>query len=248
MRVYQLDIECSKVKGINQSKYAVLKAMNSEKGEFDYVDHLLTAYGVFHASKIRENSDWVALQGEWFWDHKPRPDLQMCGHGNLFVSGEKKALVEKIDGGNFEYLPIKYPEQNYYFIRLKDRLANSIDREKSLYTATKRTSFHGVQIFSFNKEIIDNQYLFLTPELYGPLFATENFKQYVQQNNLKGLDFKLIWDSEDPDYHDQRYRLEQWNQIKKDRDEMCANLGIQGGNLLQLDVRWQQFKRGELKL
>jgi hypothetical protein len=245
MRVYELDFDAVTKNGKLESKYSVLQILNLKTKQYEHADALYRLYDVFHK---RENGldGWVPPQGKFFWDHKPRPDVQFQSTTSLFISEKKKDLIEDISKNNFTFLPIYYPNEIFYFVQFKNYL-NCIDRENSFYTASKKTSYHSIQIFSFHQEVIKDQYLFIPPD-YRNLYATENFRQYVQQNNLKGLDFKLIWDSEDPNYHDQRYRLEQWNHIKNMRDELCAGLGVTGGNILQLDATWQQIKRGELKL
>jgi hypothetical protein len=245
MRVYELEFETEMKNGKLESKHAVLQILNLKTKQYEHACYLYRLYDVFHK---RENGldGWAPPQGKFFWDHKPKPDIQFQSTTSLFISEKKKKLIEDISNDNFTFLPIKYPDEIFYFVQFRNYLS-CIDREKSFYTASRKTSYHSVEIFAFNQEVIKDQYLFIPPD-YRNLYATENFKKYVQEHNLKGLDFKLIWDSEDPHYHDQRYRLEQWNHIKNMRDELCAGLGVTGGNILQLDATWQRIKRGEIKL
>ena len=99
-------------------------------------------------------------------------------------------------GENVEALELEY-EEPYYAINVT-RVLNAINYGRSEYVSHKNNG----EIVTFSK------YSFFPEKVQGvPIFkivdakssfplVSDEFKQIVEKNNLKGFVFKLLWDSE----------------------------------------------------
>ncbi|NJK45670.1 MAG: hypothetical protein HC933_16660 [Pleurocapsa sp. SU_196_0] len=81
-----------------------------------------------------------------------------------------------------------------------------------------------VQIHAFQPEQVSNALVFRIPQYrqnrpFHAVYATDTFKRAVDGFKARGgkvsWSFPLVWDSENPEYHDERYRLEQWRHIQQ---------------------------------
>lgn len=61
-----------------------------------------------------------------------------------------------------------------------------------------------IKKYVFNKtdELLKHDFFKLADEPLGYPFVTERFKKAVEDNNLEGFDFELVWDSYDTDVPD----------------------------------------------
>ncbi|GEM45467.1 hypothetical protein [Deinococcus cellulosilyticus] len=65
------------------------------------------------------------------------------------------------------------------------------------------TAYHDPGLDAFLPDLLPDRGIFTVPQL-NRMFATLDFKHQVEQHQLTGLKFRLIWDSEDPEYRDER--------------------------------------------
>ena len=98
---------------------------------------------------------------------------------------------------NIEILPIDFNEKEFFGINVITVL-DAIDYEKSIY----KTYRDGKRIMAFKKyaflpDVIENVSIFkISDEKTRYAFVSDEFKQVVENNNLLGFKFKLVWDSE----------------------------------------------------
>jgi hypothetical protein len=73
----------------------------------------------------------------------------------------------------------------------------------------------------FHTNRIQDKTTFCVPQCPGVLLLTDKFVEHFKSINppLKGLEPILVWDSEDPDYHDHRFSLEDWSRVKESHRE-----------------------------
>lgn len=97
-----------------------------------------------------------------------------------------------------EELELLFPEEEYFGINVTTVL-NVIDYAKSQY----KTFSDGKRIMVFEKyafnvcdEITQNNIFKIVDEPRRRPFVTDKFKKTVEENNLTGFKFKLVWDSE----------------------------------------------------
>ena len=52
--------------------------------------------------------------------------------------------------------------------------------------------------YSFKPEVVENVHIFkLKDSPVSTFFVSDTFKKVVEENNLTGFNFKLVWDSEE---------------------------------------------------
>ena len=122
-----------------------------------------------------------------------------------------------------ELLPLESKDGTFYLYHVTTVLNDALDVENSYiqWLNENRSEMTGIQIYAFFEKHLRNAMIFKLP-LYGTdrlqsrCFATEQFKTIVEQNKISGWQFDLIWDSENPDYYNERWtRPEQWERVKQ---------------------------------
>lgn len=99
---------------------------------------------------------------------------------------------------SIEELELQFSEKEYYGINVT-AILNVIDYSKSKY----RMYSDGKKIMAFQKyafisceELINNNIFKIVDEPRRRAFVSDKFKKVVEENNLIGFKFKLVWDSE----------------------------------------------------
>ena len=99
---------------------------------------------------------------------------------------------------SIEELEFQFEEAEYYGINVTAVL-DVIDYSKSEY----RTYSDGKRIMVFEKyvfkqcdELKEHNIFKIVDEPRRKAFVSDKFKQMVEENNLSGFKFKLVWDSE----------------------------------------------------
>lgn len=95
---------------------------------------------------------------------------------------------------SIEVLPVVHPSGDEFFIINVLELLDCLDEEKS---EVRRSQIDGriSRVFSycFHPALIEGKHIFKTPlESGAGLFVDEEFKQLVEENNLKGLEFNEL--------------------------------------------------------
>lgn len=112
----------------------------------------------------------------------------------------KKALdiLRPVIRNSIEELELKFPEADYYGINVT-KVLNVIDYSKSkyrMYSDGKRIMAFQKYAFKICDELINNNIFKIVDEPRRRAFVSDKFKQVVEDNELSGFKFKLVWDSE----------------------------------------------------
>ena len=120
-------------------------------------------------------------------------------YSHIPIFGEKaKKFLEYVCGGAVEFLPLINEEKIFWIVNIV-RVLDCIEYEKSEYK--KFPNSRKVMRFKkyyFKPEIISNEHIFKIKDM--PLsapFVSDEFKKVVEENNLTGFKFELVWDSEE---------------------------------------------------
>ena len=114
----------------------------------------------------------------------------------IFSNRALECLLPLI-GNNIEVLPLDFDEDEYWGINIITIL-DAIDYEKSEY----KTFRDGKRIMCFIKyvflpKVVENVPIFkIKDEKTYYAFVSDEFKKIVEDNNLLGFRFELVWDSE----------------------------------------------------
>jgi hypothetical protein len=139
---------------------------------------------------------WIAIEVETLYKRKYN-DFPKYGIGKPVVSEKVKNIIFPFISGEAEFLPLLHEGKKLYMLNVIHVL-DCVDWENSKVTRLP----HGY-IASLDKLVFDldklpeGTHLFKFKEKASTkVYATEAFKKLVDQNNLKGMDFSLVFDSE----------------------------------------------------
>jgi hypothetical protein len=89
-------------------------------------------------------------------------------------------------------------DERYFLLHFLKYL-NAIDYEKAELIKLRSGAITGVEKYAFKPSIIKDEHLFkvtLGDRHYTTaVFVTEEFKQMLENSNLKGFEFIEVWDS-----------------------------------------------------
>lgn len=171
--------------------------------ELDKYDNLIPVKE-FTVAEIK-SFDGRKMKDTW----KPLPVKRMEPEKKLELSDapgftipvfSKKALeiLRPLIQNSVEELELQFEEAEYYGINVTTVL-NVIDYPKSEYVMFS----HGNRIMAFEKyafricdELQNNDIFKIVDEPLRRAFVSEKFKNIVEENNLSGFIFKLVWDSD----------------------------------------------------
>ncbi len=202
--------------------------------DFDYKNHIMKYRpivtsnpqdGFEVASKVRNSrgksllSNWEAPEIKPFWEEpeKPVADISFIGvTGPITVNNKAVDGLRELFEASGELLPLDSEEGKYY-IHNVTQVVDAINLKNSVYKwiGDEGISMSLPEIFSFHAGAIYGLSAFRASKLERETLYTDIFKQRVEEADLKGVIFQLIWDSEDPNYQDERYTPEQWERIKQ---------------------------------
>lgn len=136
-------------------------------------------------------------------------DIMYTSMNNRLINKKAKDLIEKSFKDLFHFIKVKLvdePEMEWYII-LPLAFVDAIDMEKSQYKY-----FHGTDIISKISTYVFNekakQYPFfrlMQPKAldgkdyyhHSWRFANDEFKEFIEQNHITGLEFKKVFEFED---------------------------------------------------
>ncbi|WP_322902915.1 imm11 family protein [Paenibacillus sp. SGZ-1009] len=131
------------------------------------------------------------------------------------VSHKTKALLEPFLGDQVEFLPLDFQssdakDDTTYYICNVLNIVNCIDEEKSIRKYSKRGTFIDYEKIVFDERIFsmeqDLKIFRIEAISHKSCYATDQFKQFLEQHHISGPDFELIWDSEvDYEHTEQKY-------------------------------------------
>lgn len=174
--------------------------LNFELDEYDNLmpEKAFTADEIqsFDGRKMKEN--WMPLPVKRMEPEKNLPLSDAPGFTIPVFSGRALEVLRPLIKDSIEELEFEFEEAEYYGINVTTVL-DVIDYEKSEY----RTYRDGKRIMVFEKyafkecdELKEHNIFKIVDEPRRWAFVSDNFKQTVEENNLTGFKFKLLWDSE----------------------------------------------------
>ena len=178
MKIYQLNFELDKYDNLIPVQEFTVEEIQS----FDGRKHL---------------GNWKTIKVKRM---EPEKKLTLSdAPGFLFPVFSKNALkcLHPLIAKHVEILPLDFEEREYYGINVISVL-EAIDYEKSIY----KTFRDGKRIMAFKKyafvsDVIRNIPIFkISDEKTRYAFVSDDFKHVVEENNLLGFKFKLVWDSD----------------------------------------------------
>lgn len=125
--------------------------------------------------------------------HFPFANLRLFLPDVLLVDGSAKSSLEKILFPYGEFLPIYNLEQEIYCYHLLNKIP-ALDLENSVVRYYQSSGRIGnISKYAFHQDLVQNQYIFQTPETKRRLFVTDRFLELIDDYQLNGLRFNLIW-------------------------------------------------------
>lgn len=155
---------------------------------------------------------------------KPSPqgytcvDIDFLGWGSPVLNQNAlDALNEQELLAHGIFVPVKGSHERLVMYHVET--IDALDLINSSINATElngKTIIRQINIYSFHQDKLLDKLLFHIPQYsLNELYATDTFVSAYNQTKLTGLLFKLIWDSDDPEYWDERFPPEQWQIIKE---------------------------------
>lgn len=138
-----------------------------------------------------KQSIWTPIKLETLFKRSYR-DFPYYLSGQPVVSKRVKEIIEPYTSDEVEYLSLIHDEYKFYMVNVTNVL-DCVDWQRS----ELRT------VGSFNKLVFDllkipeNTYMFKIKQgATVDVYVTEAFKDLIERNKLKGLDFSVVYDSE----------------------------------------------------
>ena len=119
-------------------------------------------------------------------------------YGDPVMSEKAINVLSPLINDSVEYLKVIFDEKNYTMLNIT-KVLNVIDYEKSEYkrfTSSGRIMRFIKYNFRMCDELLTSDIFKLIDEPRRNPFVSDRFKQYVEDNNLTGFEFELVWDSE----------------------------------------------------
>lgn len=145
--------------------------------------------------KNNPDNDWIIPN--WKISEKQKnymPFNSSCYYsGYLFLEQRKAVLLKEFALDLLDIYPIRTNiiEYEYYYIHIKDTI-NSIDRKHLMDWGYKKIDNSEL---NFDRNKIDNKFIFNDAIL--DYLCTNKLVEFFKNNNIKGVDFKMIGIVED---------------------------------------------------
>ncbi len=121
------------------------------------------------------------------------------GLGGYYLDDKAYEMLNDLFDESVELYPAKSHIKEYRLLYVKDVLESSVDYAKSnivwLDEEEKRAMMF--EKYHFVKGIVEFKNIFRIQETGADLYVSEKFRQRCVDNNLTGIDFRLVYDSED---------------------------------------------------
>ncbi len=121
------------------------------------------------------------------------------GFGGYYLDDKAYEMLNDLFDESVELYPAKSHIKEYKLLHVKDVLKNLVDYDKSKIKWLNKEEKRAMRFikYYFDKEMIKDKHVFRIAELLTPLYVSEKFRQRCRDNNLTGIDFRLVYDSED---------------------------------------------------
>lgn len=128
----------------------------------------------------------------------------------LMVSQRAVAVLGEALRRDGELLPLDTAVPPSYYLFNVTRLVDALDMENTLVDSwldEPEGLFHEPAVFAFHPERLQGVGIFVMKPLGLKYYCTDAFKAQVEASGLRStLHFLLVWDSENPDFVDERYK------------------------------------------
>lgn len=116
------------------------------------------------------------------------------------LSERARKVLEPLIQGDAEMLPFEYEGQSLYGLNTIT-VIDALDRERALYkTFSDKKRIMLIEKYAFNESMISKNNIFkIADEKSRYAFVSEAFAKAVKDNELKGFDLKLVYESEESD-------------------------------------------------
>lgn len=144
--------------------------------------------------------DWepIELQRAYTEEDLPMSDFPYF-YGSPVMSDKAISVLSPIMKDAVEYLKLVFDEKEYSMVNVI-RVLNVIDYDKAKYVKFSNSDkILAFQKYSFRMcdELQNNDIFKLIDEPRRDPFVSDRFKQAVEDNQLTGFKFELVWDSEE---------------------------------------------------
>jgi hypothetical protein len=176
----------------------------------------------------RDPYDYALIEKNWraenfylnFTDTNLKLDISPACWEILGFSTKSRSAFEATFGQDSLFLPLK--ENSEISIFIPPSLDDSLNID-NLKTSEYEKDRYKIIVYSFFETSLSNKPVFRLSERYfhswsSCIYVTDTFLEFVDKNKLKFPAIKkLVWDSEDPDYFDERYNdYAHWQNIKRE--------------------------------
>jgi hypothetical protein len=214
MKVYKIEQHHpTSERGIEwgESVFSALRLIHPMTKRFDqkFSDGFFKSF--FYKNRASIESLWQSPEIEVFkYKNFPLPDIgRIAGQTSVHIFSEEavKRLGQYIDKDGV-FLPFTNKNNLRYswFYILSNIDALLVKSNENDYISY-------FEKYEFDAPKLEGIYIFNIKNHPGT-FATDLFVDLVNAQSFKGLMFQLIWDSENPDYVDERFKPEVWAEIK----------------------------------
>ena len=146
----------------------------------------------------RSHKDWTPLDVKRMYPEENLPLSDAPGFTIPVFSENAVDALKYLMEGQIELLNLNFKEKKYYGINVINVL-NVLDYENAEYKLFK-SSGRIMKIMKYEFRVCDELYesnIFkIVDEPRSYVFVSNEFKQCVEDNNLSGFKFQLVWDSE----------------------------------------------------
>lgn len=198
----------------------------SDKRVFDESMQRDLSYKMYLARGTSLKASWTPLYVAWSDEINPAPPSNLP-RGDfsfpLILLGVNQRVVDVLgdvmqstseDLGTYgELLPLHGMDGKTYYL-LNPPIIDVLDIDNSYfpygtnYPAT-------INVYGFFPDKLRNAWFFKIPQ-QADFFVTEQCKKRIEEEKLTNVSLQLVWDSENPDYQDERYSSEVWQRLKHD--------------------------------
>lgn len=180
MKIWKLDSDVEKYDSLVPVKYS-----HDESQSFD---------------SNKKKSHWTPMPVKRLNPEKGLELSDISGFMTSFPVFDQKALdiLEPLIRDSVEVLPLAFKEKPYFGINVVSVL-DVIDYSKSIYRTfpnTKKIAIIEKYAFRNCDELKNHNIFKIIDEPQTRPFVSDKFKNAVEQNNLTGFLFELVWDSD----------------------------------------------------
>lgn len=111
------------------------------------------------------------------------------------LSLRAKKLLEPILGQDAQWLPLAFDEADYWLLNLV-RIVDGLDLSKTKMRTLPNGKVLSIDIYAFKDEAVADLWLFKITQHPFHILATDLFRELVDAEQLTGMFFQPVWDSE----------------------------------------------------